>query len=103
MDVLVPETLKGGLLDSGMVLQIGDGMHNRPTLDLFRPGSDGCPKIESMSFSVHFEGGYEGNRRRPVGGPGRKGRRSETLCVQSLEREEAWLIRTRKSLAGSRR
>lgn len=39
MDVLVLETLKGGLLDSGMVVQMGDGMHCRPTLDGFPPGS----------------------------------------------------------------
>jgi hypothetical protein len=39
MDVLVLETLKGGILDSGMVVQMGDGMHCRPTLDVFPPGS----------------------------------------------------------------
>jgi hypothetical protein len=39
MDVLVLETLKGGLLDSGMVLQMGDGMYCRPTLDVFPPGT----------------------------------------------------------------
>lgn len=40
MDVLVLETLKGGLLDSGIVVQMGDGMHCRPTLDGFPPGSE---------------------------------------------------------------
>ena len=39
MDVLVLETLKGGVLDSGMVLQMGDGMHCRPTIDVFPPGT----------------------------------------------------------------
>jgi hypothetical protein len=39
MDVLVLETLKGGILDSGMVVQMGDGMHCRPTLDVFPPGT----------------------------------------------------------------
>jgi hypothetical protein len=39
MDVLVLETLKGGILDSGMVIQMGDGMYCRPTLDVFPPGS----------------------------------------------------------------
>lgn len=37
MDVLVLETLKGGILDSGMVVQMGDGMYCRPTLDVFPP------------------------------------------------------------------
>jgi hypothetical protein len=40
MSVLVLETLKGGLLDSGMVVQMGDGMHCRPTLEGFPPGSE---------------------------------------------------------------
>jgi hypothetical protein len=40
MDVLVLETLKGALLDSGMVVQMGDGMHCRPSLDGFPPGSE---------------------------------------------------------------
>lgn len=40
MDVLVLETLKGGILDSGMVVQMGDGMYCRPTLDVFPPGSE---------------------------------------------------------------
>jgi len=39
MDVLVLETLKGGILDSGMVVQMGDGMYCRPTLDVFPPGT----------------------------------------------------------------
>jgi hypothetical protein len=39
MDVLVLETLKGGILDSGMVIQMGDGMYCRPTLDVFPPGT----------------------------------------------------------------
>lgn len=39
MDVLVLETIKGGILDSGMVLQMGDGMHCRPTVDVFPPGT----------------------------------------------------------------
>jgi hypothetical protein len=40
MDVLVLETLAGGLLDGGLVVQMGDGMHCRPTLDVFPPGSE---------------------------------------------------------------
>ena len=40
MDILVLETLKGGILDSGMVVQMGDGMYCRPTLDFFPPGSE---------------------------------------------------------------
>lgn len=40
MDVLVLETLKGGILDSGMVVQMGDGMHCRPTLEGFTPQSE---------------------------------------------------------------
>lgn len=39
MDVLVLETLKGGILDSGMVIQMGDGMHCRPELNVFPPDS----------------------------------------------------------------
>jgi len=39
MDVLILETLKGGILDSGMVLQMGDGMHCRPELSVFPPGT----------------------------------------------------------------
>jgi hypothetical protein len=40
MDVLVLETLSGGLLDSGMVVQMGNGMHCRPSLDIFPPGTE---------------------------------------------------------------
>jgi hypothetical protein len=40
MDVLVLETLQGGILDSGLTVQMGDGMHCRPGLDLFPPGSE---------------------------------------------------------------
>jgi hypothetical protein len=40
MDVLALETLTGGLLDTGLVIQMGDGMHCRPTLDGFPPGSE---------------------------------------------------------------
>ncbi|MEO0249046.1 MAG: hypothetical protein ABIN58_05780 [candidate division WOR-3 bacterium] len=40
MSVLVLETLKGGLLDSGLVVQMGDGMHCRPALEGFPPGSE---------------------------------------------------------------
>ncbi|MCX6556262.1 MAG: hypothetical protein NTW95_02360 [Candidatus Aminicenantes bacterium] len=40
MDVLVLETLAGGLLDSGLVVQMGDGMLCRPTLEGFPPGSE---------------------------------------------------------------
>jgi len=40
MDVLVLETLVGGLLDTGLVVQMGDGMFCRPTLDGFPPGSE---------------------------------------------------------------
>jgi hypothetical protein len=40
MDVLVLETLKGGILDSGMVVQMGDGMHCRPTMDGFPQESE---------------------------------------------------------------
>ncbi|HNY49655.1 MAG TPA: hypothetical protein PKI91_03755 [Smithella sp.] len=39
MDVLVLETLKGGILDSGMNIQMGDGMYCRPTVDVFPVGS----------------------------------------------------------------
>ena len=39
MDVLVLETLKGGILDSGMTVQMGDGMHCRPTIDSFPAGT----------------------------------------------------------------
>ena len=40
MDVRVLGTLKGGLLDSGMVVQMGDGMQCRPTLEGFPPDSE---------------------------------------------------------------
>lgn len=40
MVVHVSEVLKGGLLDSGMVVQMGDGMHCRPTLENFPLGSE---------------------------------------------------------------
>lgn len=40
MSVLVLETLNGALLDSGMVVQMGDGMQCRPTLEGFPPGSE---------------------------------------------------------------
>lgn len=39
MDVLVVETLKGGLLDSGLSIQMGNGMHCRPSIDLFPVGT----------------------------------------------------------------
>lgn len=40
MDVLVLETLAGGILDSGLVIQMGDGMHCRPMMEGFPPGSE---------------------------------------------------------------
>jgi hypothetical protein len=40
MDVLVKETLKGGILDSGMVIQMGDGMHCRPSAYGFPPETE---------------------------------------------------------------
>lgn len=40
MDVLVLETLKGGILDSGIVVQMGDGMYCRPTIDIFPVGTE---------------------------------------------------------------
>ena len=40
MDVLVTEPLSGGLLDSGLVIQMGDGMHCRPTVDQFPPATE---------------------------------------------------------------
>jgi len=40
MDVLVLETLKGGSLDSGIVVKMGDGMQCRPTLEGFPPDSE---------------------------------------------------------------
>ncbi len=39
MTVLVEKTLKGGILDSALLVQMGDGMHCRPTLENFPPGS----------------------------------------------------------------
>jgi hypothetical protein len=39
MDVLVLETLKGGILDSGMTIQMGDGMHCRPAMETFPVGT----------------------------------------------------------------
>jgi hypothetical protein len=39
MDVLVLETLKGGILDSGMVVQVGDGMYCWPAIDVFPVGT----------------------------------------------------------------
>lgn len=40
MDVHVLETLAGGILDWGLAVQMGDGMHCRPLLDGFPPGSE---------------------------------------------------------------
>lgn len=40
MDVLVLETLSGALLDSGLRLQMGDGMHCRPEATLFPVGTE---------------------------------------------------------------
>jgi hypothetical protein len=40
MDVLVIETLKGGLLDSGMRIQMDNGALCRPSIDRFPPGSE---------------------------------------------------------------
>jgi hypothetical protein len=40
MDVLVLETLTGGLLDSGLRLQMGDGMQCRPDMAGFPAGSE---------------------------------------------------------------
>ena len=40
MDVLVLETLAGGILDSGLEVQMRDGMHCRPLLDGFPPGGE---------------------------------------------------------------
>lgn len=37
---MVLETLAGGLLDSGLIVQMGDGMHCRPMLGGFPPGSE---------------------------------------------------------------
>lgn len=54
MGVLVLETLKGGLLDAGLVLQMGDGMHCRPTIDLFPVGS-------SWVLAINGPGAKPGN------------------------------------------
>ncbi len=40
MDVLVLETLSGGMLDSGMRIQMGDGMHCRPEVWQFPVGTE---------------------------------------------------------------
>jgi len=40
MDVLVLETLTGGVLDSGLRVQVGDGMHCRPMMTDFPPGTE---------------------------------------------------------------
>jgi hypothetical protein len=40
MDVLALDTLAGGLMDSGLAVQMGDGMHCRPMLEGFPPGSE---------------------------------------------------------------
>lgn len=40
MAVFVLETLKGALLDSGLVVQMGDGMHCRPPVEMFPPGTE---------------------------------------------------------------
>lgn len=40
MDVLVLETLAGGLLDSGMRIEMGDGMYCRPMMTDFPPGTE---------------------------------------------------------------
>lgn len=40
MDVLVLETLVGGILDSGIAIQMGDGAACRPSMADFAPGSE---------------------------------------------------------------
>ena len=40
MDLLVLEVLKGAMLDSGLRIQTGDGMHCRPVADNFPVGSE---------------------------------------------------------------
>ena len=40
MDVLALEVLSGGLLDSGLRIQMGDGMHCRPGMEGFPAGSE---------------------------------------------------------------
>ena len=54
MDVLVLETLKGGLLDSGLVVQMGDGMYCRPTIDLFPVGT-------TWVLAINGQGAKPGN------------------------------------------
>ena len=48
MDVLVQETLKGGILDSGMTIQMGDGMYCRPTIDVFPVGTKWILAVNGM-------------------------------------------------------
>jgi hypothetical protein len=40
MDVLVLETLAGGLLETGLAVQLGDGAMCRPSPDVFKTGSE---------------------------------------------------------------
>lgn len=40
MDVLILETLSGGVLDSGLRIQMGDGLHCRPEAENFPVGSE---------------------------------------------------------------
>ncbi|BCU08399.1 hypothetical protein [Allochromatium tepidum] len=40
LEVEVLETLAGGLLDSGLVIRMGDGLHCRPPISDFPPGSE---------------------------------------------------------------
>lgn len=54
MDVLILETLKGGILDSGMVVQMGEGMYCRPTLDIFPPGT-------TWILAINGQGAKPGN------------------------------------------
>lgn len=54
MDVLVLETLKGGILDSGMTIQMGDGMHCRPAMDMFPVGT-------SWILAINGPGAKAGN------------------------------------------
>lgn len=48
MDVLVLELIKGGLLDSGLTIQMGDGMHCRPTMEVFPVGTTWVLAINGM-------------------------------------------------------
>jgi len=71
MDVLVLETWRGGLLDSGLVVQMGDGAQCRPVLEGFPPGSewilalngpgskpgDGWPLSHCGEYWLRVEGG----------------------------------------------